>query len=438
MATRGHWGGRVGFILAAAGGAVGLGNIWKFPYEVGQNGGAAFIILYLICILMVGFPLMCAEIFIGKMSQKNPVGAFRFFKNEKLPLPIIGYVGVFVGILILSYYSVITGWTFHYFIRSLSGFSGSDSEIRNIFNELYASPWINILFHTVVMTIVVAIISRGVQKGIETVSKILMPLLGIILLILTIYSLTTTGADKALEFLFSPDFSKINSTTLLKVMGTSFFTLSLGMGAMITYGSYLSKDISIAKSSIQIALIDTFVALMAGVMIFPIVFSYGCEPTAGPSLIFQTLPLLFSKMPGGQLVSIAFFALVIFAAVTSAISLLEVVVSFAVDEYGLGRKKATVIFGLIIWAVGILSAISSLKIGEKTFLDIFDGLTTHYLMPIGGLLTMLVFGWIVDEKMKKEEFASHPMFYKMFTIVTKVITPVLLLFVVLNEALGIG
>ncbi len=434
MAGRGVWGGKIGFILAAAGGAVGLGNIWKFPYEVGENGGSAFIFLYIISIVFAGLPLMFAEIFIGKMSQKNPVGAFKFFRKGRLPISIIGYIGVLVGVIILSYYSVIAGWTLHYLIQSFSGFSGSAEEIKSIFTDLHGDATLNILWHTVMMIIIVFIISRGVQKGIEKVSKILMPLLGIILIILTAYSLSTPGAGKAVEFMFYPDFSAINSSTMLKALGTSFFTLSLGMGAMITYGSYLSKEIKIVKSSLQIATIDTVIALLAGLMIFPIVFSNNVEPSAGPSLIFQTLPVLFSKMPGGTIFAIAFFSLLIFAAITSAISLLEVVVAFLVDEYKIRRKIATVVTGGFIWGIGLLSAVSSIKIGGECCLDLFDGITTHYLMPLGGLMTMLVFGWVADEKMKRSQFFdSNPISYAIFKVVTKIVTPVLLVFVVLNE-----
>lgn len=432
MSSRGHWGSKLGFILAAAGGAVGLGNIWKFPYVVGQNGGSAFILLYLGCILFAGLPLLIAEIYIGKRSQLNPVGAFRFFQKGKLPFTFVGYAGVATGIIILSYYSVISGWTLHYFTLSIQGFSCGEEGIKEIFGKLYANPWLNIFWHTVVMVIVVAIISKGVQKGIETVTTILMPLLGVILFILVMYSLTLDGAGKAMSFLFSPDFSQVTSKSVLEALGTSFFTLSLGMGAMITYGSYMQGPVSIPKSAFQIALIDTVVALMAGLMIFPIVFSNGLEPSAGPGLIFQTLPVLFAKMPGGHFFSIAFFALIIFAAVTSAISLLEVVVSFAVDEYKVSRLKATVFFGIVIWAVGLLSAVSSLKVGGQPFLDFFDGIVTHYLMPIGGLCTIIVFGWAVSKVDKESEFGKS-LFFKIFDFVVKFVSPVLLVFLVLDE-----
>lgn len=433
MASRGHWGGKLGFILAAAGGAVGLGNIWKFPYVVGQNGGGAFIFIYLVSVIFAGLPLLIAEIYIGKTSQKNPVGAFRFFQKGSVPFSIIGYAGVVTAIIILSYYSVISGWTMHYLFLSLKGFSGSEEAVKGLFGQMYESPATNIFWHSLVMLIGVLIISNGVQKGIEKVTKILMPLLGILLVSLMIYALTLDGAGKALSFLFYPDFSSITPKVMLEALGTSFFTLSLGMGAMITYGSYLSKDISISQSSIQIAVIDTVIALMAGLTIFPIVFTNNLEPSAGPSLIFQTLPVLFSKMPGGYIISIAFFSLIIFAAITSAISLLEVVVSFAVDERGVSRKISTIFFGVVIWLVGLLSAISSFKTpGGQPYLDFLDGIVTKYLMPIGGLLTIIIFGWAISKAQKNEEFGKTKIF-AVFNFVVKFISPVLLAFIVLNE-----
>jgi len=430
MKSRGEWGGRLGFILAAAGGAVGLGNIWKFPYVVGQNGGSAFIILYIASIILAGIPLLAAEIFIGKKSQLNPVGAFGFFQKGKLPFKIIGYMGVLTGVIILSYYSVIAGWTMHYLLLSIKGMGGSESEIAGIFGNLYSDPFLNIAWHTVFMVITVAVISKGVKGGIEAVTKILMPLLFVILSILMIYSLTLDGAGKALSFLFYPDFSVITPKTALEALGTSFFTLSLGMGAMITYGSYLNGKISIPGSALQIAVIDTVIALMAGLTIFPIVFSNSLEASAGPSLIFQTLPVLFAKIPGGYFFSISFFLLLIFAALTSAISLLEVVVAFAVDEHKIPRIKATIGAGVIIWSLGLLSAISSLKAGGKPYLDFLDGITTCYLMPIGGFLTILVFGWAVSRVDKESEFGAT-LFFKAFSFIVKYISPVLLAIVVL-------
>jgi len=434
MSTRGNWGGRIGFILAAAGSAVGLGNIWKFPYVVGRNGGGAFYLIYIAAVLFAGIPLMIAEIYIGHKTEKSPISAFKALQKGRFPFSLVGSMGVLTGTLILSFYSVITGWIFHYFFLSLAGFSGSDESVKGLFGKLASSPWINIGWHTLVMLIVVLVIIKGVEKGIEKVNKILMPALGVLLILLVVHSLFSKGFGQAVEFMFYPDFSKISGHTLLEALGTAFFTLSLGMGAMITYGSYIKKEgkVSYLKNSIQIAAIDTVIATMAGLIIFPIVFSNGLEPGAGPSLIFETLPVLFAKMTGGRATAILFFLLVIFAALTSAISLLEVCVSSCVDEFKWSRTKSTVVFGIIVWLLGILSAVSSLNIGGKGFLDIFDGLTSHYLMPIGGLATIMIFAWAIPTSVKESDFGKTKTF-KILLFVTRFVTPVLLSIVLLNE-----
>lgn len=433
MSTRGNWGGRIGFILAAAGSAVGLGNIWKFPYVVGRNGGGAFYLIYIAAVLFAGIPLMIAEIYIGHKTEKSPISAFKALQKGRFPISIIGFMGVLTGTLILSFYSVITGWIFHYFFLSLAGFSGPDESVKGLFSKLASSPWINIGWHSLVMLIIVLIIIKGVEKGIEKVSKILMPALGVLLVLLVVHSLFSKGFGQAAEFMFYPDFSKVTGHTLLEALGTAFFTLSLGMGAMITYGSYLKKgSVSYLKTSIQIAAIDTVIATMAGLIIFPIVFSNGFEPGAGPSLIFETLPVLFAKMTGGHATAILFFLLVIFAALTSAISLLEVCVSSCVDEFNWSRTKSTVVFGIIVWLLGILSAVSSLNVGGRGFLDIFDALTSHYLMPIGGLATIIIFAWGIPTSAKEGCFGNTKNF-KTFLFITRFVTPVLLTIVILKE-----
>ena len=432
MSSRGQWKSKLGFILAAVGSAVGLGNIWKFPYVVGKNGGGAFIAVYLACIILVGIPILMAEIYIGKKSQLNPVGAFRFFQKGKIPFSPIGYVGVLCGIIILSYYSVITGWICHYLMLSFRGFSGSEQEIGNIFTNLIGNPALNIGWHTFVMVTVIVIIAKGVQRGIERVSKILMPVLGILLFLLVCYSLTLDGMKEALVFLLYPDFSKISGGSVLEALGTSFFTLSLGMGAMITYGSYLKGEVNITKSAVEIASIDTLIAFLAGLVIFPIVFSNGLEASAGPGLIFKTLPVLFAKMPGGHIVSIAFFALVLFAAITSAISLLEVATAFIVDEYKCSRIKALLIIGTVIWLLGILPAISSLNVAGTPFLDLFDKIASCYMLPLGGLCTALVFGWAIKTESKYKEIGSSAV-TKTLLFAAKYVSPLLLLVVFLKE-----
>ncbi len=432
MSARDAWKSKLGFILAAVGSAVGLGNIWKFPYVVGKNGGSAFISIYLACIILVGIPILIAEIYIGKKSQLNPVGAFRFFQKGKIPFSPIGYSGVLCGIIILSYYSVITGWICHYLMLSFRGFYGTETEISTIFDNLNNTPWLNVAWHTFVMTAIMLILMKGVMKGIEKASKILMPILGILLLVLVCYSLTLDGMKDAWHFLTSPDFSKVTGGSLLEALGTSFFTLSLGIGAMITYGSYLKGEVNITKSAVQIALIDTLIAFLAGIVIFPIVFSNNLEPSAGPGLIFQTLPVLFAKMPGGHIVSVIFFALVLFAAVTSAISLLEVAVSFIIDEFKCSRIKAILIMGSVIWLLGILSAVSSWNVAGTPFLDLFDKIASCYMLPLGGLCTALVFGWAITTETKYKEIGSS-VITKILLFAAKYVSPILLLIVFLKE-----
>lgn len=446
MASRGNWGGKLGFILAAAGSAIGLGNIWKFPYITGIHGGGAFVLIYLICILIVGLPIMMAEIYFGKMTQKSPVGAFEHFETESKgffhyhragkamkPFYLIGWLGVISAILVLSFYSVVAGWAWHYLYLSFRGFSGTDAEVTSLFGKLYVNPYIQLAWHTLMMVVTIWIISKGVSKGIEKASKILMPFLFIILLGLMFYALTLSGGMKAVRFMFYPDFSKIDAEGVIQALGHSFFTLSLGMGAMITYGSYLKKDISIVKSSIIISILDTVIALVAGVMIFSIVFSYGLKATSGPSLIFKTLPVIFAKMPGGQIIAILFFILLIFAALTSAISLLEVAVSYFVDEKNWTRKKATLILGFFIYLLGILSAISSLKIMNESYLDFFDNITTKYFLPVGGLFTILVFAYGIDHKSKIEELGLKSWVYFLFNWIVRIVTPAVLIFIILNK-----
>ncbi|MBP5407269.1 sodium-dependent transporter [bacterium] len=432
MYSRDHWKSKLGFILAAVGSAVGLGNIWKFPYVVGKNGGSAFIAIYLACVILVGIPILIVEIYLGKKSQLNPVGAFRFFQKGKVPFSLIGYAGVLCGIIILSYYSVITGWICHYLMLSFRGFSGSETEISEIFTALNANPWLNIAWHTFVMAAVMMILAKGVRKGIEAASKILMPMLGVLLLVLVCYSLTLDGMKEAWRFLTYPDFSRVTGSSFLEALGTSFFTLSLGMGAMITYGSYLKGEVNITKSAVQIASIDTLIAFLSGIVIFPIVFTNNLEPSAGPGLIFKTLPVLFSKMPGGHIVSIAFFALVLFAAITSAISLLEVATSFMVDEYKCSRTKAVLIMGTVIWLLGILSAVSYWNVAGTPFLDLFDKIASCYMLPLGGLCSALVFGWAISKKQKYSEIGSKPI-NKILLFAAKYISPVLLLLVFIKE-----
>ncbi|MCK4574006.1 MAG: sodium-dependent transporter, partial [candidate division Zixibacteria bacterium] len=390
--NRGTWTTRFGFILAAAGSAVGLGNIWKFPYITGVYGGGAFVLVYLGCVVIVGLPLMIAEFMIGRRAQENPVGAFQRLHRDGSPWQLVGWLGVASGFIILSFYSVIAGWALAYIGKSIIGFAGTAEQIQGQFIDLVGSPGKSVFWHTVFMALCIGIVIGGIQRGIERWSRILMPSLLVILLALMVYGLFYThGGMQALNFMFKPDFSKLSAEAVLSALGHAFFTLSLGMGAMITYGSYMRREANLVRDAVTISVLDTLIALLAGVAIFSLVFHFGLEPDKGPGLIFMTLPVLFAQT--GPIVSVPFFVLLTFAAITSGISLLEVVVSYFVDKRGWGRTKATLMMGGTIYLIGILSAVSGWTLPfrgkDQGFLDIFDFISTNYMLPIGGLLTCL-------------------------------------------------
>ncbi len=413
---RGSWSSRFGFVVAAAGSAIGLGNIWKFPYITYENDGGAFVLVYLLCIVAIGIPIMTAEMLIGRKTQKNAVGAFKELGGNKWK--IVGGLGVVTGFVLLSYYSVIAGWTLEYFFKSVSGsFNGlSEQEVGNQFGTFVTNPFKQVFWHGLFMSLTVFVIMGGVAKGIERVTKILMPVLLGIFVILLIQSLQTGGAGKALTFLFRPNFSELTFDSVLEAVGHSFFTLSLGMGTIITYGSYMRKGDSLPKSALIVSGLDTCIAMVACMVIYPIIFSFDLVPTKSAGILFTTLPVIFVKMPGGTFFAPLFFALVAFAALTSTISLLEVVVSYFVDEFKWERKKATAGTGFLIFMLGILSALSNgahqglsnLNIIGKTstvgFFNTFDYLVSNWMLPIGGLLIAVFVGWILQSSVKEEEF----------------------------------
>ncbi|HMA76706.1 MAG TPA: sodium-dependent transporter, partial [Candidatus Krumholzibacteriaceae bacterium] len=326
VSKRGQWGSNIGFILAAAGSAIGLGNIWRFPYVVGENGGGAFLIIYLFCILLLGLPVMLAELTLGRYSRKNPVGAFESIR-PRTPWKIVGFLGVITGICILSYYSVIAGYTLGYIGKTLAG-NHAD------FQSFSSNPFSAISLFIIFTVITVLVVQGGIKNGIERWAKILMPLLLFLMIALIIRSVTLEGAGKGLVFYFKPDFSKVTGHTFLAAMGQAFFSLSLGMGCMITYGSYLPENSNLLLNGTSVALFDTLIALMSGLLIFPALFASGMDPAAGPSLVFEVLPKIFSSIPGGSIIGASFFLLLSIAALTSTISLLEVATAYFVDEKG--------------------------------------------------------------------------------------------------------
>jgi len=405
--ARDHWASKLGFVLAASGSAIGLGNIWRFPYKAGQYGGGAFVIAYIVSVLIIGIPIMIAEFLIGRSAQKSPVGAFKELCPSRV-WPLIGWLGVLSGFIILSYYSVVGGWILRYIWESSFHFF-QQGTAAPLFADFLANPWQQLIWHGLFMLLTMIIVRGGITTGIERWSKLLMPSLLIILLILMVNSLRYPGAAEGIQFILKPDFSKLTREGIMEALGHAFFSLSLGMGAMLTYGSYLDRKTNISSSALEIVALNTFYALMAGLMIFPIVFTYDVDPQVGPGLFFITLPEVFARMPAGQLVSISFFLLVAFAAITSAISLLEVVVSYFIDELNWSRKKADYVMGAVIFLIGVPSALSwsTLKgftiFGKRDVFDSLDFLATNYMLPIGGFFIAIFAGWILTHGQKEAE-----------------------------------
>jgi neurotransmitter:Na+ symporter, NSS family len=446
--NREKWGSKVGFVLAAAGSAIGLGNIWKFPYIAGENGGASFVLVYLICITVIGLPVLIAEILIGRTTQRNPVGAFYKLSNSKI-WAALGGLGVVAGFLILSFYAIIAGWSLGYIVEAILGnfyIWPEPAAAADHFHNLVSNPLWIIGYFSLFMIMTIAIVYAGVQKGIERSSKIMMPILFLLLIILMIRGLTLDGAEAGLNFLWNPDWSKITPSTILLALGHAFFTLSLGMGAMLTYGSYMSDDDNIPRAAFQIVTLDTLMALIAGMAIFTAVFASGLDPAAGPGLIFHTLPGVFAKMPGGYFFAILFFILLSIAALTSSISLLEVVVSYFVDEKNWKRHNAAIVLGFIIAVIGLPSVLSfnilaDFKIFNLNFFDLVDFLASNVLLPFGGLLISVFVAWIwgfdkVLPNLKngaEKLFIKYPWAITTWKIFLKYLSPVLIFLVFLHS-----
>jgi len=395
---RGNWGTQFGFIAAAAGSAVGLGNIWKFPYITGRYGGAAFVLVYLLFVLLICIPIMNSELLVGRKSGRNAVGAFKVLAPGS-PWWIVGAMGILAGFIILSYYSVIAGWAVAFIFKS-GVYMATGADHVNLFVGHITSPVAPLIWHAIFMFMCIGIVAAGIEKGIEKYSKILMPMLVVILLVLIVRSVTLPGSGAGLSFYLKPDFSKLSAEGILAALGQAFFSLSLGMGCMIVYGSYLKKDQDIPANSYWIAGADTGIALLAGFAIFPAVFAFGLEPGAGPGLTFITVPAVFAAMgPVGHFFGILFFFLLTIAALTSAISLLEVVSAYFIDESKWNRKKAVWIMGIVIFLLGIPSSLglgvwSNVKIlGGRDILDSLDFVASNILLPLGGFLLCVFIGW---------------------------------------------
>ena len=410
---RDGFGSKLGIIAAAAGSAIGLGNIYRFPCELGNNGGAAFLLVYLAVVIFLGIPVMLSELVIGRHTQSNAVGAFKKLA-PKSAWPFVGYMGVLCGFLIFAFYSTVSGWTLEYIVKSVANsFQGKDmSALEQDFAAFHNMGWRNVMWQAVFILLTGFVVFKGVENGIEKYAKILMPVLLVILVVLGIRSMTLPGAKEGLAFLFKPDFSKINGDMLISALGQGFFSLSLGMGVLITYGSYVKKNDNLTSTAFSVVLADTLIALLAGIVIFPAAFSFGVNPQAGMGLVFNTIPMIFNQMTGGYVFCIIFFVLLAIAALTSTISLLEVVVAYITEELHLGRKWATVVACVGTILLGCFASLSLMEdtpftIGGKTVFDALDFITAKVLLPFGGMLIVIFVGWWLGKQKFFEEVTNE-------------------------------
>ncbi len=446
--SHGEWSSRTAFILAASGSAVGLGNIWKFPYITGENGGGAFIIIYLLSVIFIALPIMISEIYLGKKGKLNPVGSILYIAHNEGRSDfwkVIGFMGIIAGLLILSYYSVIAGWTMAYATRTAFGvLNNIDVDgAKLLFENFISDPERLLAWHTLFSIITCLVVSRGVRSGLESAVTRLMPALLILLIALVFYSAIEGKFIDGLKFMFLPNFDLINWNTILIAMGQAFFSLSLGMGALLIYGSYISSDTKLGSTTVIIASLDTLVALLAGLAIFPIVLSSGLEMTQGPGLIFQTLTVAFAQMPGGQLFGTLFFILLIFAAWTSAISLVEPFITWLIEKYKITRIKASIVAIFIAWLIGVGTVISfnigkNFTIFDMTIFQFLDYLTTNLLLPLGGILIAIFVGWFISkETINEDNLISSRLLKFIWSLSIKFIAPMAVFFIMLN-AIGIN
>lgn len=439
---RDSFGSKFGVIAAAAGSAIGLGNIWRFPYVLGENGGGAFLLVYLGFIFLIGIPVMLSEFVIGRRAQRNPYGAFKKLAPGT-PWFLVGFMGVVAAFMILAFYSAVAGWTLEYIYQSIiNGFAGkTTAQLDSMFETFRQGSFRPILWFVIFMCLTAFIVISGVKKGIEKYTKTLMPILLLLIIIMCVRSITLPGASAGLKFLFQPDFSKITTNTVLEALGQAFFSLSIGMGTLITYGSYIKRKENLGSTAVQVSLADTFIAVLAGVAIFPAVFAFGIAPSDGEGLVYKTLPNIFQQMTGGYVFSLVFFVLLGVAALTSTISVLEVIVAYFVEQFNLTRKKAVVLASVSVGVLGICSVMSWTHLSDfKLFgLNVFDLLnfaSANIFLPLGGLFIVAFVGWFLGVHKSKDELTSgnkyKAAYYPIYLFIVRFIAPIAIALVFLN------
>lgn len=449
QSVHGQWSGHFAFVLAATGAAVGLGNIWKFPYIMGENGGGAFMLLYLLFIFVIGLPIMMAEVMIGRRGRQSPgysVKAVAIEAKASTKWQIAGWSGLVASYLILSFYAVIAGWALSYIFKAASGsFENASAEtVSRIFSD-FSGDAVSMMFWTAVIVIMTCVVvGKGVKQGLEKASVYMMPLLLVLLIFMAIYASVTGAFMEAVNFMFTPDFSKITVNGVLTALGHAFFSLSLASGVMIIYGAYLPRNVSITGAAIIIAVADTCVSLISSLVIYPIVFSHGLEASTGPGLIFVTLPIAFGSMPGGILIGTLFFIMIVFAAFTSTIAMIESTVAWLVESKGMTRWQASAASGCVLWLISLLSVysfsgaewaqhqINFLGKNVNNFFEMLDHLTADIMLPLGGLVVALFAGWVMTSDAARDELNTRPWIFKTWYFTIRWVTPVAIIVVFLN------
>jgi NSS family neurotransmitter:Na+ symporter len=443
------WSSGMTFILAAVGAAVGLGNIWKFPYIAGMSGGGAFVLVYLACVIFVAIPVLIGELLIGRCGNRSPPEAMRAVAESagrSGRWSVVGFMGVIAGYLIATYYSVIAGWTVFYIFKAANSFGGASAmDVAGQFDDLLANPGAMTIWHTVFISLALVIVGRGLRRGIERAVKMLMPALFVMLLVMIGYAAVAGDFKAGVEFLFNADFSKITGEVVLAAIGQAFFSISVAMGLMMVYGAYVPKDVSLTRSAVIIAGTDTLIALLAGLMIFPIVFANGLDPAEGPGLIFKTLPAAFVGMPGGAVFGALFFVLLAFAAITSIIAVIEPIIAYAEDRWHMRRKVGCIVFGFLAWLIG-LASIFSFNIWKdvtpldmfdvfagKTIFDLIDYLTANVMMPLGAILIALFVGWRMKPELIESELSfGSSLLFNAWLWTIRVVAPLAILAILIS------